>query len=402
MKLISFLTFLVISYFIYGFYISQSNLATISPELKNEHPDGFYDYRGIANVRTNLSNGSSSPTEVISEAKAAGLDFLIFTDVNQFDRSESLNGYNGNLMVMNEGEYSFLDSRLLYLSQDESKLPNTPAETSVYFADLLSQEPADGKDHLLVLAHPFNPSQTWTGSYPPGLDGIEILNPRAVSQRAWLRSKLNVAWSLIIYPFNPRYSFLRLFREPREELLLWDKLSEGRMTWGFAGADASARAIPFANALIKFPSYKMSMEIANNHVLLESELTGNYQKDRQKIFSALRKGNFYSSIDLLGDPKGFNAVIKDKDRTYLMGSKLKFSRGLKIISALPIEPKDFFEVVVLKDGERALTKNTRSLEFEIKEPGVYRLVVRVSPTLPLPDGKKWISWIYTNPFYVTP
>lgn len=402
MKIFSFLTFLVIFYFVYGFYISQSNLAVISPELKNENPVGLYDYRGVANVRTNLSNGSSSPAEVITEAKAAGLDFLIFTDVNQFDHSESLNGYNGNLLVMNEGEYSFLDSRLLYFAQDSSRLPDTPAETAVYFADLLSQQSSDGKDHLLILAHPFNPEQTWTGPYPPGLDGIEILNPRAISQRAWIRSKLNVAWSFIIYPFNPRYAFLRLFREPREELVLWDKLSENRMTWGFAGADASARAIPFANALIKFPSYKTSMEIANNHVLLESELTGNYQKDRQKIFSALRKGNFYSSIDLLGDPKGFNTVIKDRDRTYLMGSRIKYSKGLKLSSNLPIVPKDFFEMVVLKDGERVLTQNKNMLDYEVTAPGVYRVVVRVSPTLPLPDGKKWISWIYTNPFYVMP
>ncbi len=32
--------------------------------------------------------------------------------------------------------------------------------------------------------------------------------------------------------------------------------------------------------------------------------------------------------------------------------------------------------------------------------GVYRVIARVFPTLTLPDGQRWITWIYSNPFYV--
>lgn len=399
-RLLISLTVLLIFYFVYGFYLSQSNLNVIPSNLKTESPAGYYDYRGVTNVRTDLSNGSSSPLEVIAEARLAGLDYLFLTDVNQFEQSEPLNSYNGNLLVSVAGEYSFLDSRLLYYDFNSDKKPGDSAEASVYFTDLLSKKADENKDSLLVLAHPINNGPTWTGPYPPGLNGIEILNPKAISSNAWMRSKLNVIWSFIIYPFNPRYAFLRLFREPTEEIALWNELSKERPTLAFGGADASARAVPWANALLKFPSYQTSMEITQNHVLLNSELTGNYQKDRQKILTALRKGNFYVSLDLLGDPKGFLAVIEDKERTILMGEKIRFNRNLKLRATLPIEPTAFYEIVLFKDGEREFTSNEKELNYQLQSPGIYRVIVRVSPSLPLPEGKKWITWIYTNNFYV--
>lgn len=399
-RLIISLTLFLIFYFIYGFYLSQSNLIVIPTNLKTESPPGYYDYRGVTNVRTDLSNGSSNPLEVISEAKLVGLDYLFLTDLNQFEPSESLNGYNGNLLVSVAGEYSFLDSRLLYYDLQPERKPTDYAEANVYFTDLLSKKATENKESLIVLAHPINNGPTWTGPYPPGLNGIEILNPKAISSNAWQRSKLNVIWSLIIYPFNPRYAFLRLFREPVEELALWDSLSQERPTLAFGGADASARAVPWANALLKFPSYKASMEITSNHVLLNSELTGNYLKDRQKIFTALRRGNFYVSLDLLGDPKGFLAVIEDKDRMILMGEKVKLNKNLRLKARLPIEPTAFYEIVLFRNGERDATSNTVELDTPITQPGIYRVIVRVSPMLPLPEGKQWITWIYTNNFYV--
>lgn len=393
-------TFALLLYLAYGFYLSQSDLVVIPANFKPESSAEYYDYRGVMNVRTSLSNGSSSPLDVIVDAKAAGLDFLFLTDVNQYDQSESLNGYNGNLLVAVAGEYSFLDSRILYYNLDPNKRPSDSAEAQLFFTDLLSQKFSENKDGLVVLAHPFNNGPTWTGAYPPGLDGIEILNPKSISTKAWLRSKLDVLWSLFIYPFNSRYSFLRLFREPSEEIALWEQLSRERSTLAFGGSDASARAVPWADALLKFPSYEKSFEITNNHILLSSELTGNYQKDRQKIFAAVKKGNFYVSLDLLGDPKGFLSIMEDRDKHFLMGEQIRFSKSLRLKTKLPIEPKDFYELVVFKNGERDFAVNTPDFIYPVPGPGIYRVIVRVSPSLPLPDGKKWITWIYTNNFYV--
>lgn len=399
MKILATLTVFLLLYFVYGFYLSQASFDAVAPGLKQENPDGFYDYRGVINVHTHLSTGSSSPPEVIEEGKRADLDFLILTDVNEFDHVESLSGYSGNMLVMNEGEYSFLDSRLLYVSENH---PSSLQEAALYFTDLLSQKDPQNRDGLLIMAHPFRDGPTWTGAFPPGVDGIEIMNPKSISSRAWKRSRFDVFWSFVTYPFNSRYAFLRLFREPDDELALWDQIGKERPFMGFGGADASARAIPLADYLIKFPSYQTSFEIVNNHVLLSSELTGRYQQDRQKIISALKTGRFYVSLDLLGNPKGFSATVSDGDHVYPMGSKIKWKPGLRLRAHLPREPLSYFEIVAFQNGERLVTSNTTELDVPLEKPGNYRIIVRVSPSLPLPDGKRWITWIYTNPFFVRP
>ncbi|PIS10729.1 MAG: hypothetical protein COT73_07695 [Bdellovibrio sp. CG10_big_fil_rev_8_21_14_0_10_47_8] len=401
MKLIITSTVLVLLYLVYGFYLSQNDLTVIPADLKRELSSDYYDYRGVTNVRTDLSNGSSSPLEVISDAKQSGLDFIFLTDLNPFEVSESLDGYHGNLLVFVAGEYSFLDSRILYANLDPTKKPSDSSEANLFFTDLLSKKYRESPDTLVTLASPFkNGNPVWSGTYPTGLDGVEIVNPKSIAAKAWVRSRISVLWSFIIYPFNLRYSFLRLFKEPSEETSLWDQLSRERPTSAFGGADASARAVPWANALLKFPSYQKSMEITNNHVLLNSELTGNQKKDRQKIFNALKRGNFYVSLDILGDPRGFFAVMEAKDRKTIMGEHLNFSKDLHLRAKLPIVPKDFYEIVVFKNGEREFASNSPELDYPVAGPGIYRVIVRVSPYLPIPDGIKWITWIYTNNFYV--
>jgi hypothetical protein len=153
---------------------------------------------------------------------------------------------------------------------------------------------------------------------------------------------------------------------------------------------------------VKFPSYERVLSMASNHLLLTSELTGNMNDDKQKILQALKAGQFYISFDALGDPTGFEAYMFNdhSQRKFSMGSSLNLSDGPKIYFKLPAEPNSFYEVVLYKNGVRADTMNTFEGVFNLQEKGTYRLQVRISPTLPLPDAIKWLSWIYTNNFYV--
>ena len=117
-----------------------------------------------------------------------------------------------------------------------------------------------------------------------------------------------------------------------------------------------------------------------------------------KILSALTKGNFYTSIDLLGNPKGFYAIMETKDKNYLMGSKLNLQKNLKLKIGLPNRPHEFFEIIIIKDGQRLTSFNDHEVEYDITEPGIYRVQVRIATYLPIPDGRQWISWIYSNKF----
>lgn len=394
-------TVFILLFFVYGFYVSQTNLEVIPSGIEQDHPAGFYDYRGISNVQSSLSQGSSLPVEIAAEALKAGLDFLIVTDANQLEFPNPMNSYYEKLLVMTEAEYSFLDSRILRITETGPKTFSSASDFNLHLTDLLSQPADQTSEGLSILAHPFDRGNpTWTGPYPPGLDGIEILNPRSIAGKAWAQSKVDVFWSSLFYFFNSKYAFLRLFREPLEEISVWDSISKDRPFWGFAGANATARAIPWAGYLLRFPSYQRSLELVSNHVILSSELTGSYAKDRSKILRAIKRGQFYISVDILGNPKGFNVTVSDGEKTHLMGSRLTLKPGFKLKAHLGTEPTAFYEIVLLKDGVRESTSNQPELEYEIKEPGVYRVIVRVSPLLPLPDAKKWITWIYSNPFFI--
>jgi len=390
-------TFII--YFIYGLILSQFQLNVITNELEPNHPSGFYDYKGVVNVHSLLSTGTGTFEEIVKSAQDSNLDFIFFTDLNNFKKESSPSGYYNKLLVFIDGEYSYLDSRLLNIHSKSENHLQGPGRSQVLFADLLSQENKQREEGLFILAHPYKPNFKWTGQYPPGLDGVEIINLKSIWQRASQQTPLSFAWTLLLYPFNPELSFIRLFQNPTREIALWDTLSAQRKSIAIAGADAEAK-FKFFDGSLKFPSYQTLFNIVRNHVLLSSELTGDTQRDQEKIGQALRRGQFYMSLDIMANPKGFVALIKDNNNQYPLGSEVQFKKGLKLIVKLPQKPLVPFETVIFKNGKKFLISNSKDTEIQIHGPGVYRAIVRVIPTFPLPDGKKWVPWIYTNPFYV--
>lgn len=402
MKTLVAISFLLVSYFLYGFYINQYDISVIPSQITRSHSQDFNDYKGVLNVHTDLSIGSASSSFVISSAKLANLDFLMFTDLNTFNIPTTFESYHGNLLVFSAGKYSYLDSRLIYYSLNQEQIGENLGEAQVKLADLLSQKTNASKDTLTILTHPYKAGYSWNGDIPTGLDGFELLNMKSLINRAWEESKLSTIWSLAIYPFNQRLAFLRLYTEPTDEIALLDKLSQQRRVVVYGGTEASARVIPLANYFIRFPSYKRSFEFMSNHILLKSELTGSFNNDRQKIFNALKNGNFYIALDMLGDPKGFIATIESENQSHLMGSSVKLAKNMFLKVSLPSKPKDFFEIMIIRDGVVTARINEPEVKYPITAPGTYRVQVRVSPLLPLPDAKKWITWIYTNPMFVSP
>ncbi len=402
MKSFFILTGAIFFYLIYGLYIANYDVRVFREDLVAEPPRGYFDYRGVTNVHTNMSSGSGDITRVIEAAQTTGLDFLSITDLNVFDKPSSFAGYHSNLLVMMDGEYSYLNTRLLNIGASTSRHLQGVGRSQVLFADLLSQTKKDNDVGLLILAHPLKPKYGWSGAYPPGLDGIEVINLKSVWQESWTKNKFSFLLSLIVYPFHEQLALLRLFEAPDDELKLWDELNQTRPAIGIAGADADAKLIiGGANSFLKFPTYETLFSLVRNHVLLRSELTGNAATDFEKLSGALRQGQLYMSLDILGNPKGFNAILKNKrGQVTMMGGKTEFEEGMTLEVALPQKPDVPFDTVIYKNGERMMTSNSQVTNYFLNGPGVYRVMVRVIPTMPIPDGKKWIPWIYTNPFYV--
>jgi hypothetical protein len=402
MKRTGLLLALLLAYLFYGIFLSRFDLTIIPSGLSPKDPEGFHDYVGVVNVHTTLSSGSGSPQEVIQAAQNAKLDFIFLTDLNVFSPpAPGLAGYHENLLVFVDGEYSYLNSRLLNLGVNTERDLSGPGRAQMYFSDLLGQKERSINQGLLILAHPFKNKYAWAGEFPVGLDGIEVINLKTLWHRSWTDSRWSFFWSMLIFPFNDRLALLRLFQDPKKEVALWDELNSRRPTLGFAGTDADARFRFGKDLHIGYPSYETLFSLVRNHVLLTSELTGESITDREKILSALRRGHFYLSLDILANAKGFLATVETKNgEVFLPGSQISWQTGLQLEVQLPHRPNVPFEVEVYQDGERIVQSNSQTTKVALHAPGAYRVKVRVIPTLPLPDGKKWIPWIYTNPFFV--
>jgi hypothetical protein len=386
--------------FVYWLVLSQLSVSVFPDELEPSNFPGFYDYRGITNVHTNRGIGGGSTTEVIQAAQEAGLDFLFLTELNQFTSQPQPDGYHRKLLVMNAAEYGYLESRILTYSSEGKNRLESIGQAQVYLADRLSQEGTDSEQELLMLAHPSRPGFAWTGPFPSGLDGFEVMNTKSFWIRAWNEAKISLLWSALVYPFHPQFSLVRLFEEPLEELKQWDQISSQRPFVGMAGADATSKLGTDPKFSVRFPSYQKIFSLLSNHILLRSELTGQVDRDRKKILKAMSDGQFYMCLDVLGNPKGFAAYVRDHDRIIPMGGRAKFQSGMKLMVHIPNKPRVPFETKFFRNGQELMASNSLDTEYEIHEKGVYRIIVRVFPTLTLPDGQRWMTWIYSNPFYI--
>jgi hypothetical protein len=384
----------------YGLTLNLVSIRVIEDSLEPRNPDGYYDYKGAINVHTKNNQGSGSLSDIVQSAIEASLDFVVLTDLNHFQKEPASEGYHRQLLVVQGGQYNYLDSRLTLIDGEKPRRFSSVGEAQTVLADLLSQSGEGADKDLILLSHPFRDHAAWTRDRPSGLDGLEIVNLKAIWEQAWSESKISFLWSLIVYPFNSQLAFMRLYQEPKNELRIWDELASSRQTIGIAASEATSRAGPLGNLYINFPSYQTFFSLVSNHVLLPSELTGEAVSDRRKVLQAISEGRFYLCLDPIGNSKGFNIWIKDGSKVRPMGSKMKWRPGLRINAKIPAKPNVPFEISFLKDGQPLMSIHSTEGSFETQGPGVYRVIVRVFKHFSLVDGKRWVTWIYSNPFYL--
>ena len=385
---------------IYLLYISQFEIYVAEEKLELETKGIFYDYKGAFHVHTSKGQGRYSTRDVLIEANRAGLDFVVFSDLNIFDDQTSFEGYYRNTLGIQARQFSYLDSRVVLVESDNKTRFENLNEAQLYLTDKLTDSKID-ESIFVSLSHPNKPGYKFDKKLWDGLHSIEVVNFKSIWQNSWTESKASFLYSILSYPFNKNLALLRIFEDPIKNIELWDQnTAPNRRVTGVLANHATAKTKNLIGVNFEFPSYHHSFSIGSNHLLLKSELTGDKTKDRAKVFNALLNGQFYFSLDMLEDPSGFEAYITNRNEVYPLGSKVPFAKNLELKVNLPHKIKIPFEIIVFRNGERVGTYNQNNVSFPIKSTGAYRVSVRVIPTLPLPDGKRWFTWIYANPLYV--
>lgn len=395
-------------FFIASFYLSLAllygpmDLSVVETPLNTHQTQYYYKYKGAVNVHSNKSSGSGSIDEIGLAAQDAQLDFVVVTDVNDFEVNNQRETYYGNSLVLQDGEYSYLDSRLLNLNFENKNHLLGPGRSQLVISNLLSKDEPDPETGFFVLSHPLKEGYEWTGELPVGLNGIEIYNLRYIWRRAWMEKRNSFIWALLLYPINIQWSFSRLFASyTHPEIEYWDRNNKGHKLFAYAGADAESRARMPGGDYWRIPSYKSLFSVLKNHVSVSSELTGDPKADRQKLMSGLKAGNFHIGLDLIGDSSGFDMFLISKDGKSLpMGSELKLKNASQIKVSLDAVPRVPFEITIFKNGESIFSSNSADVTLDIQSSGVYRCVVTVKLDFPFPDKDRWIPWVTSNPVYI--
>ena len=258
--------------------------------------NGLTHLSGIVHVHTTFSDGGGTPEEVIAAAQKAGVSFLIITDHNN-QGARNAAGYHGKLLVLVGTELSSEEGHIVALG-----IPDTLYRPPPYARDAM--EDVEQLGGVSFAAHPMSPTPEfrWKRWDLPGSWGIEVLNGDSEWREA---GGLNLFWTLCLYGLNHRYAMLTSMKSPDATLKKWDELLAKRDVPAIVGTDAHSR-VPFTRKIsLRFPSYQSLFDLAQNHVLLQSPLTGNAGTDSRSIIDALHKGQNYVAARCTGFGQGF-------------------------------------------------------------------------------------------------
>ncbi|HID40141.1 MAG TPA: hypothetical protein EYP36_11595 [Calditrichaeota bacterium] len=196
--------------------------------------------------------------------------------------------------------------------------------------------------------------------------GLEIWNQMS----EWMEglTHTNKFWRVL----HPRRSIVA----PKKETLeIWDALNQKRRVTGIGGVDAHGHLHRLLGIFtIQIFRYKVSFRTIRTHILSQNKLSRqDHHKDLKIIYDALRGANCYISHQLMGDASAFRFTAENEHGSAIIGATLKFARKtiLRVTNPLPAK------TVLIGNGEVLNFQEGQDIEFEITEPGVYRVETHI-------------------------
>jgi len=348
---------------------------------------------GNLHLHTTASDGTGTHDEVASAAARAGLDFIVYTDHNTWvDRFE--------------GWYhdSESDREVLRLMgqevNDQALVPELNHMLCLFVCKDLQPSAADPQrlvdavgDHggVSFLAHPLErPGVTgvddmypWVSWDIAGYTGVELWN-----------AMTDVKWRLRSIPRGLLGGYIPhwVITEPFPEMLAkWDELcSNGQKVVAVGNTDAHAMVVTWKIVTRTFYPYEFLFRTVNTHILLADPLSRDVNQARQQIREALAQGHCFVGYDLPAPTRGFTFSGTSGENQTIMGDTLQLQQTATLSVSSPRKA----QLSLLKNGQIIAQKKGKTLEYQIDQPGVYRVEAH---------RRYWgwrRGWVYTNPIYV--
>ncbi len=347
----------------------------------------MYEYVGNIHMHSAYSDGEYPIDKIAKLAGKAGLDFIIVTDhetLKGLDNGEE--GYHHKVLVLIGAEIN--DTCNHYLALDIEKVVPNNTENPQAVIDAVNAQGGFG-----IIAHPVEKGSPlykggitfeWTDFNVTDFQGLEIWN--YLSQ--W-KDGIRGLFSGICLLFFPHKALIG----PYPEVMQWlDELQiEGQPVMVYGGSDAHNIKIglgPLTFATIG--PYYYSFKCINMHIITKNKLTGDFNRDKANVYAALRAGNSWVGYDFFKNSRGFRFVLKDDKESYLMGSQVKFKKGMLLEIKIPYKAK----VLIIRNGQVWKTLQGDNFRISVEQGGVYRVEVYHN------HGRSYRPWIFSNSIWI--
>ncbi len=325
----------------------------------------MYEYTGNIHIHSSYSDGSLEIADIAAKACRSGLDFIIITDHNNLNGLyDGKEGYQQNVLVLIGVEAN--ESKNHYLCLDVTKEVIKNSENPQMVIDEVNQQHGLG-----IIAHPFEKgspcfadgiSFPWTDWDVHGFQGIEIWN--FTSQwKDHVCSTLQGLW-LVFYPHAA-------LSGPCPESLakLDERQGQGEKIIAIGSSDAHGYSMKVGMFHFQVSPYDTSFKCINVHVLTQLPLTGDVAQDKEKLYTAIKKGTLWIGYDYFTNSRGFQFHITDGDKTWQMGDTVPLNKDLTIQVVTSVRAR----VKLIKNGKtKQLSFGKRHIFADI-DPGVYRI-----------------------------
>ncbi len=332
----------------------------------------YFEVQGVYHIHTTHSDGTRTTGKVAAAAARQHLDFIILTDHGNPNRpSLAEQGWKEDVLVLAGSELSVSRGHMVALDFEMSR------GTFAQDAELAAQQ-VKAEGGFLIIAHPYSKARwSWGGAIDP--DGIEIVDSDSMIKRNFL----SALPYLPVFPFSPRLFLLKTLERPVRTLRKWDELCAVRNVSGYFSADAHL-------------TYGALFSCFRLHVLLGEPLAKPFDEAKDQIFSALRRGRFYSAVDAARPAGGFLFWAESGDTSFPMGSTLSFSATPRLRLRAEADFPQNVEMRLLRDGKTVLRTESREISTVPEEPGTYRIEVYLRGKTLLAED---FPWIVSNPIF---
>jgi len=341
----------------------------------------MHDLACVVHLHSLYSDGTGTVPEIVRAARRARADVVLLTDHDTLEaKHRGEEGWYGDVLLLAGTEVS-PRGRNHYLAFGIDREIDHAGLDPAGICQAVRDAGGFG-----FAAHPFSQGSVRFRKRAPGmpfddlgcLDGVELWS--FVNDTGEAVTSILGMLEFLALPARA------LDHPPEHNLRAWDELCRRRRVVAIGGLDAHqfgkrvGRFVP-----LRLMAYHRSFRFIRTHVLCDEPPSGELERDREQVYSALREGRCYIAVDSIASPKGFRFEADDLP----MGAEAPAGRRtLRAHAPLPARLR------LLRDGIEIASAEGVSLAQEVEEPGVYRVEAQRHAR-----GRDR-TWILTNPIYL--